>query len=72
MNQGGSESPPQPKADPAASNRALKAFIWAVVALVLFNIVLFAKFVIGAKSGDAANLPTAQKTNAQGPPATPR
>ncbi len=66
MNQGRPESAPQSKGDPAASNQALKVFVWAVVALVLFNIILFAKFVMGAKSGDAGkNAPAAQTTNTQ-------
>ncbi len=71
MNQGGSESAPQSKADPAPSQRALKVFVWAVVALVLFNVVLFAKFVIGANSrGAGKGPPAAQTTNTQNQPPT--
>ncbi len=63
MTQGGTGQFKPAKSD-TAKQRALKAFVLAVVALVLFNLVLFANFVIGAKHQVANRPPPSSSTNA--------
>ena len=44
MNQNRPESVRQRSPDSATTKRAMKVFFWSVLALVLFNVVLFAKY----------------------------